>query len=361
MSMSSKQASAASSTTTADAGRKGAPTKKRKQGRHRLWLKLSAVALGVYLAVLVGLVVHWCKQPPTFDVTARVEQEAAALGGEPRPGAAMVTAAIGVGETLLEKPGGFIHNDRLPPGLFLDDCPSWECGVLMALRDAVRTLRNDFTRAQTQSAENLDIKRAETRFAIDQGAWLFPAPEDEYREGIEALRDYLADLSTGRLTSGLFLPRPENLSAYLALVEKRLGHFGVRLSASIADADLTDMLGDGAGQILSGGMADQPLDQTPSNEVDDVFYCARGYSWAFLHFVQAFAIDFAPALEDRDAFSIVQQMERDLRRAIKPMSSPVVLNGNGYGILANHSLVIASYVGRVNASVIDLRLLLQQG
>jgi hypothetical protein len=40
---------------------------------------------------------------------------------------------------------------------------------------------------------------------------------------------------------------------------------------------------------------------------------------------------------------------------------PVVLNGRGYGLLANHSLVIGFYIVRVNAAVIDLWLLLQQG
>ncbi len=43
------------------------------------------------------------------------------------------------------------------------------------------------------------------------------------------------------------------------------------------------------------------------------------------------------------------------------MSSPVVLNGEGYGIFANHSLVMASYISRANAGVIDLRDLLEQG
>ncbi|MCF3997434.1 DUF2333 family protein, partial [Pseudomonas aeruginosa] len=41
--------------------------------------------------------------------------------------------------------------------------------------------------------------------------------------------------------------------------------------------------------------------------------------------------------------------------------SPMVLNGSGYGILANHSLVMANYISRANAAVIDLRQLLSQG
>ncbi len=39
----------------------------------------------------------------------------------------------------------------------------------------------------------------------------------------------------------------------------------------------------------------------------------------------------------------------------------MVLNGSGYGILANHSLVMANHISRANAAVIDLRQLLSQG
>jgi hypothetical protein len=43
------------------------------------------------------------------------------------------------------------------------------------------------------------------------------------------------------------------------------------------------------------------------------------------------------------------------------MRWPVVLNGGGYGLTANHSLVMANYLARANAAVINLRELLDQG
>jgi hypothetical protein len=97
------------------------------------------------------------------------------------------------------------------------------------------------------------------------------------------------------------------------------------------------------------------------DRVDDVFFCARGYSWAFLHLMRAISVDFAPVLAAKNAGAQVQRIVQDVEGAIKPMRSPVVLNGGGFGLLANHSMVAASYVARVNAAVIDLRLLLEQG
>ena len=39
----------------------------------------------------------------------------------------------------------------------------------------------------------------------------------------------------------------------------------------------------------------------------------------------------------------------------------MVLNGGGFGVLANHSLVMANYLSRANAALIDLRRLMEQG
>ena len=57
----------------------------------------------------------------------------------------------------------------------------------------------------------------------------------------------------------------------------------------------------------------------------------------------------------------MRQIIRELEAAQATLWSPMVLNGSGYGILANHSLVMANYISRANAAVIDLRQLLSQG
>ncbi len=39
----------------------------------------------------------------------------------------------------------------------------------------------------------------------------------------------------------------------------------------------------------------------------------------------------------------------------------LILNGEGFALVANHSLVMASFISRANAAVIDLRMLLERG
>ncbi|MOA60120.1 hypothetical protein D3C78_1854650 [compost metagenome] len=66
-------------------------------------------------------------------------------------------------------------------------------------------------------------------------------------------------------------------------------------------------------------------------------------------------------LAKKNATVGVRQIIRELEAAQEPLWSPMILNGDGFGVLANHSLVMANYISRANAAIIDLRQLLEQG
>ena len=83
--------------------------------------------------------------------------------------------------------------------------------------------------------------------------------------------------------------------------------------------------------------------------------------WALLHFLRAIEIDFSEVLKQKNALVSLQQIIRELEATQQTVYSPVILNGRGFGILPNHSLVMASYISRANAAIIDLRDLLSQG
>jgi hypothetical protein len=101
--------------------------------------------------------------------------------------------------------------------------------------------------------------------------------------------------------------------------------------------------------------------ETPWNELDDVFYEARGTTWALLHFLRAVEHDFEQVLRDKNALISLRQIIRELEESQHSLGSPMVLNGSPFGFFANHSLVMANYVSRANAAVIDLRKLLERG
>jgi hypothetical protein len=291
-------------------------------------------------------------------------------GDEPSstvPGVAVVSSIIRVASTLLDKPGGLLRNDMTPPGVLIDNMPNWEYGLLTEVRDSVRSLRNDFSRSQTQSIENQYLMKADSDFNFSSEAWLIPSAEEMYKDGVAMLTQYLQDLKSNRDPSARFYTRADNLRAYLQVVEKRLGSYGQRLAASVGDPELTAAFeAQGAEEAASAaepstGIRPLAAEATPWTEVDDVFYEARGYSWALYHMMNAIQIDFRDVLKQKNAEVSMQQIIRDLEMAIVRKYSPMVLNGHGFGVLANHSLVLASYLGRANAAVIDLRVLLERG
>jgi len=134
-----------------------------------------------------------------------------------------------------------------------------------------------------------------------------------------------------------------------------------RLSASVGQVRLnTDLAGD-ADAEQSTTTSSQVSVKTPWTEIDDVFYEARGAAWALVHFMKAIERDFESVLQKKNALISLRQIVRELEAAQDPIWSPMILNGSGFGLFANHSLVMASYISRANAAVIDLRDLLKQG
>ena len=101
--------------------------------------------------------------------------------------------------------------------------------------------------------------------------------------------------------------------------------------------------------------------KTPWTKLDDVFYEARGQTWALIHLLRAVEVDFKDVLEDKNAAVSLHQIVRELEGTQETVLSPMILNGEGLGFVANHSLVMGSYISRANAGIIDLQALLSSG
>ena len=313
---------------------------------NRIWKGLLWLLL-ILLLVDVGLGWYWSGEP---DLTA-VSKRADAV-----PGETVTREVIHVASTLLDKPGGYLSNDMLPHRLWLDNMPAWEYGALVQLRDITRVMRRDMSRSQSQSQEDRFLSVAEPQFNFDAQSWAMPATESEYRRGIRALRRYLEALRRGD-GSAHFYARADNLNYWLNEVQNRLGALSQSLSQSVGRVQLnTD-----AGTPVSLLDQEETEVRTPWMKIDNVFYEARGASWALVQLMRAMEVDFAEVLRRKNATVSFRQMVRELEATQETLWSPVVLNGSGFGIFANHSLVMANYIARANASLVDLRKLLQEG
>jgi hypothetical protein len=182
-----------------------------------------------------------------------------------------------------------------------------------------------------------------------------------YREGIQKLESYLARLTDPNKPDAQFYSRADNLRIWLEVVSTRMGSLSQRLSASVGQTRInTDLAGDAEASQSTGRSAELEI-KTPWLQIDNVFYEARGATWALIHYLRAMEYDFADVLQKKNALISLQQIVRELEQSQEPIFSPLILNGTGFGLVANHSLVMASYISRANAGLIDLQELLSRG
>lgn len=320
-----------------------------------LWRKITGYFLLVLVIINVAIGWYWSRSPDVFWVNELGAQNQSVVGYS------TTDTLIRVAETLLDKPGGYLTNDVSPPSVFLDNIPNWELGVVQQVRDLARVIRNDYSRSQSQSREDSGLAIAEQKFFFDNDSWILPRTEAEYRDAIAGFKTYRDSLAGLNADEAQFFARADNLREWLAQVEKRLGSLTRRLGDSVAtDVINTDLAGDRAAEANTT-LPDKVSVRTSWFEIDDVFFEARGTAWALVHFFRAVEFDFALVLADKNSEVSVRQIIRELEASLKPLSSPMVMNGGGYGVFANHSLVMANYLARANAAIINLRELLDQG
>jgi hypothetical protein len=139
--------------------------------------RIAVLVIVGYVVVCLGLGWWWDYEPDSFSVDDNAQAHAIEKGVTVVTGYTTAATVARLAETLLDKRGGYLSNDIFPPGVWLDNVPSWEFGVLVQIRDMSREMRLDFSRSQSQSAEDPDLSEAEGKFYWDNASWVFPDTE----------------------------------------------------------------------------------------------------------------------------------------------------------------------------------------
>jgi len=299
---------------------------------------------GLLLLVLFQLVLgwYWSREPEPFAVVAPDSRQVP-------PGVLLAETLARVSGTLLDKPGGYLRNDITPPGLFLDNIPAWELGVLHQVRDMTRALHHDMSLSRAQFIEDSDLAVAEAAFNANPDSWALPTAEREFRRGTESVASYGQRLARGK--DARFYSRAIYLQRWLGDAGANLGRLSARLNVALPD-HLPVAGGEGLPTLPR-------LEETSWWEVDDVFYEARGSAWALLHLLKAAEVDFGPELARQQAGLRLRAAIHELEATQQTIWSPVILNGSGFGLFANHSLVMANYLSRAQTDLADVGVLLQ--
>lgn len=98
----------------------------------------------LFLFILI-LMFYWSREPAPFDVNSNAQEVAETMNVKVVNGFTTTATLKRLVETLLNKSGGFIENDKTPPGIIMDNMPNWEFGVLVQARDMALALRNDLS------------------------------------------------------------------------------------------------------------------------------------------------------------------------------------------------------------------------
>lgn len=299
-----------------------------------IWKPLLVVLI-VALVVMVGLGVWWSKAPKAFDVEAVTEQQRQSSSPAGR-GVVTVATLKQLLDTLQDKPGGYLRDDVLPPGLVMDNMPSWEWGVLQQ------------TQVMSHQLASLDPRTAPPVEALDSAMrgnadnWILSSTGKKLAEASGQMGDYLVQFDQASGTA--FAANGQGLAGWLSAVRAKLAPLTERLSASVGDADMLKELG-----IAVPESADVPW-----YRVDNDLHQARGQSWALSRLMAAMLRDQRDVIESAGMLDHWQRAQAELERTQRHLWSPVVLRGSGFGIFANYPLTMAHHLTRIDASLAEL-------
>jgi hypothetical protein len=287
------------------------------------------ITIFVLMAVAViatPLLLHFTQkahQRLPFDVDAEFPPERPLVGGE-----AFATTAAVLIEHELRSPTGWRPNDFIlwGPQLWADNNANRQLGIIQALRESVRVLKDHLTKVSSDEYDQ-NLVAAETALRNDPLKLWLPSAESKFSEGARRLRDYV---------SGLAVTPPRS---------KPINGRNVELMRLYQV--WTDMLGDAHAQLYRADVG--------TLRTDDVFYHAQGVAHVLYHLSRAVAREYHRAAEVKPILSTLFQEVTDALGRAALMKPLIVLDGGPSGLFANHRRNLDAYVTEARQKMYSLR------
>lgn len=318
----------------------------------RAWRGILLLAL---LYCLAAPLVMWYEYDRAFPAFFDPRPPAPATGDAPAAeapahGVVFSDTLIMISQRMLE---GWLPNDVIWPSILMDNPQNFQLGELEVVRYATRVLRDKLSRQRTTDKIDADADKAFTDFSNNPRAWIFPAAETKFGEGVASLQRYRQGLIKG---SSAFYPRADNLIELLDQLASLLGGVDTRLGN--APRDWTVRLSEEtAGDRYSEGEATSRV-AVPWTQVDDNFYFARGVAYGLRQILVAVRWEFGDILRMKRSLELLDNIIAELGLAqFEPL---VVLNGSRGSIFANHSLSLMATLEDVRQKMSSLQHMLER-
>jgi hypothetical protein len=233
------------------------------------------------------------------------------------PGEAFATTLAEVVDHELSSLTGWRPNDLFlwGPGLWADNNSNRQLGIIRAVRESARILRDNLTKVSATEYDD-NLVDADTKFRNDEYKFWFPSAEGRFKEGVEALRRYVAGLAGESPTSEPINRRNVEL---------------IRLFQAWTD-------------LLGGAHANLYDEDVSIWKTDDYFYHAQGLAHVMVHLTAALQREYEAELRERGTvLDLLARVRHSLERAaiLKPV---MVLDGSSDGLFANHRRNLDAYI-----------------
>lgn len=283
---------------------------------------IGGAALGVGTAILVFvLLLHFAQtRHDRLDFDPEIP--------DARPGERFAAALIAVMGQELDSITGWRPNDFFlwGPMLFADNNANRQLGIIAAVRETVRVLKDHLTKVSSDSYDP-HLVQADTLFRNDAERLWIPSAESRFRDGVQALRAYVAGLRAEPPTSKPMNQRNVEL---------------IRLFQT-----WTDMLGNAHATLYRDGV--------PFSRTDDLFYEAQGVAHVMYHVMRGLQGEYRDELATRPILhTLFEEVIGALAHAsvLKPI---VILDGDPESIFANHRRNLDAYVGEARQKMYSIR------
>ena len=229
---------------------------------------------------------------------------------------------------------------------FLDNKASFQRGVHQAIKRTAVELYDTLGRARGTSAADPDLERARGSLQYRDDVWYislgggwFPRPiattPSSFRDGLAALRKFNDRLSKCQAT---FDARADNLTTFMDRIAKDIGSTTAQLKERAESSNY--------------GWFD--------TRADNLYWQSYGELYAYLGILKAANVDFAATINSRQLTKIWNDMEDQVRSALK-IQPFIVSNGSEDGwIMPTHLTTMGFYILRVRANMTEIRDTLQQ-
>ncbi|MFZ0610788.1 MAG: DUF2333 family protein [Desulfobacterales bacterium] len=222
---------------------------------------------------------------------------------------------------------GWSVNDLwISPTRWLDNRANRQKGTIFAVRMLLGFSSTNLSKLGNVDAENPLLKEArEKRFAFTEDSWWFPSTEKEYRNGLELMRHYEADLLANK---AVFNMRSDDRYDILMFIT----------SKQFLDQPL--------------GLLVQSNSEVPYFDIDDRIYYTQGVVLVLRDVLTAL-FHLYPEISEKGGADNIRTAMRGIER-ICSFDPLIVLRGNHDSVMADHRGKMARYLIEVRERLSDV-------